>query len=77
MQAELVENPFDKNAIKIVVHLRSINHKTVIGYVQGRTFAAGLATVIDAGVNVKAELLQTGAAIVTRRAMVCLLDITI
>ena len=37
IQAELVrepENPFDKNAIKIVVHLRSINHKTVIGYVQ-------------------------------------------
>lgn len=33
MQAELVrepENPFDKNAIKIVVHLRSINRKTVI-----------------------------------------------
>ena len=36
MQAELVrdpENQFDKNAIQIVVHLRSINRKTVIGYV--------------------------------------------
>lgn len=35
MQAELVrepENPFDKNAIKIVVHLRSINRKTVKSY---------------------------------------------
>ena len=43
MQAELVrepENPFDKNAIKIVVHLRSINRKTagdsmVAGFVAG------------------------------------------
>ena len=60
MQAELVrepENPFDKNAIKIVIHLRSINRKTVIGYVP-RGLAAGLAAVIDAGIQAKVELLQ-------------------
>ena len=34
MQAELVRDPdnrFDKNAIQIVIHLRSINRKTVVG----------------------------------------------
>lgn len=72
MQAELVrepENPFDKNAIKIVVHLRSINRKTVIGYVP-RGLAAGLAAVIDAGVNARRNYCKYWAAIVTRRAMV-------
>lgn len=60
MQAELVrepENPFDKNAIKIVIHLRSINRKTVIGYVP-RGLAAGLAAVIDAGIQAKVELVS-------------------
>ena len=79
MQAELVrepENPFDKNAIKIVVHLRSINRKTVIGYVPGG-LAAGLAAVIDAGVNVKAELLQILGGYSYKESYGCLLDITI
>lgn len=60
MQAELVrdpENRFDRNAIQIVAHLRSINRKTVIGYVP-RGLATGLAAVMDAGIQVKAELLQ-------------------
>ena len=75
MQAELVrepENPFDK----IVVHLRSINRKTVIGYVP-RGLAAGLAAVIDAGVNVKAELLQILGGYSYKESYGCLLDITI
>ena len=75
MQAELVrepENPFDKNAIKIVVNLR----KTVIGYVP-RGLAAGLAAVIDAGVNVKAELLQILGGYSYKESYGCLLDITI
>ena len=74
MQAELVREP--ENAIKIVVHLRSINRKTVIGYVPGG-LAAGLAAVIDAGVNVKAELLQILGGYSYKESYGCLLDITI
>ena len=79
MQAELVrdpENRFDKNAIQIVVHLCSINRKTVIGYVP-RGLAAGLAAVMDAGVQVKAELLQILGGYSYKESYGCLLDIKI
>ena len=79
MQAELVrepENPFDKNAIKIVIHLRSINRKTVIGYVP-RGLAAGLAAVIDAGIQAKVELLQILGGSSYKENYGCLLNISI
>lgn len=79
MQAELVrepENPFDKNAIKIVIHLRSINRKTVIGYVP-RGLAAGLAAVIDAGIQAKVELLQILRGYSYKENYGCLLNISI
>lgn len=79
MQAELVrepENPFDKKAIKIVIHLRSINRKTVIGYVP-RGLAAGLAAVIDAGIQAKVELLQILGGYSYKENYGCLLNISI
>ena len=79
MQAELVrepENPFDKNAIKIVIHLRSINRKAVIGYVP-RGLAAGLAAVIDAGIQAKVELLQILGGYSYKENYGCLLNISI
>ena len=79
MQAELVrepENSFDKNAIKIVIHLRSINRKTVIGYVP-RGLAAGLAAVIDAGIQAKVELLQRLGGYSYKENYGCLLNISI
>lgn len=79
MQAELVrdpENRFDKNAIQIIIHLRSINRKTVIGYVP-RGLATGLAAVMDAGVQVKAELLQILGGYSYKESYGCLLDIKI
>lgn len=79
MQAELVrepENRFDKNAIKIVIHLRSINRKTVIGYVP-RGLAAGLAAVIDAGIQAKVELLQILGGYSYKENYGCLLNISI
>ncbi len=79
MRAELVrdpENSFDKNAIQIVIHLRSINRKTVIGYVP-RGLAAGLAAVIDAGVHVSAELLQILGGYSYKESYGCLVDIKI
>lgn len=79
MQAELVrdpENRFDRNAIQIIVHLRSINRKTVIGYVP-RGLATGLAAVMDAGIQVKAELLQILGGYSYKESYGCLLDIRI
>lgn len=79
MQAELVrdpENRFDRNAIQIVVHLRNINRKTVIGYVP-RGLATGLAAVMDAGIQVKAELLQILGGYSYKESYGCLLDIKI
>ena len=79
MQAELVrdpENRFDRNAIQIVVHVRSINRKTVIGYVP-RGLATGLAAVMDAGIQVKAELLKILGGYSYKESYGCLLDIKI
>lgn len=79
MQAEFVreyDNRFDKNAIKIVIHLRSINRKTVIGYVP-RGLAAGLAAVIDAGIQAKVELLQILGGYSYKENYGCLLNISI
>lgn len=79
MQAELVrdpENRFDKNAIQIIIHLRAINRKTVIGYVP-RGLATGLAAVMDAGIQVKAELLQILGGYSYKESYGCLLDIRI
>ena len=79
MQAELVrdpENRFDKNAIQIIIHLRAINRKTVIGYVP-RGLATGLAAVMDAGIQVKAELLQILGGYSYKESYGCLQDIRI
>ena len=79
MQAELVrdpENQFDKNAIQIVVHLRSINRKTVIGYVP-RELASSLAAVLDAGLQIRAELLQIMGGYSYKESYGCLLSIGI
>ena len=70
------DNRFDKNAIQIVIHLRSINRKTVVGYVP-RRLAAGLAAVIDAGVHIETELLQILGGYSYKENYGCLVDIKI
>lgn len=50
-------NIFDKNAIKIVIHIPMICRKTVIGYVP-KGLAKELTKVIEMGVSVKATLTQ-------------------
>lgn len=49
------ENKFDRNAIRVVVHILPISRKTVIGYVP-KGLAGELAKVIDTGVKVRAWL---------------------
>ena len=51
------ENKFDSSAIQIVVHIRSISKRTIIGYVP-RGLTKELSRVIDTGVQVKASLMQ-------------------
>lgn len=48
-------NQYDNNAIGIVVHIKPINRRTLIGYVPNG-LATELAKVLDSGVNVKATL---------------------
>lgn len=51
------QNKHDSNAIRIVVHIKSISRRTVIGYVP-EGLAKELSKVIDTGVEVKAVLMQ-------------------
>lgn len=51
------DNKYDCNAIKIIVHIKSISRRTVIGYIPKET-AKILSKVIDMGIQVKSSLLQ-------------------
>ena len=51
------DNKFDSNAIQIVVHIKPISRRTIIGYVP-RGLARELSKVIDIGVQIKAVLKQ-------------------
>ena len=51
------ENKFDCNAIQIVVHIKPIRRRTIIGYVP-RNLTRELAKVLDMGIQVKATLMQ-------------------
>ena len=50
-------NQYDRNAIQIVVHIRSLAKKTIIGYVL-KGLSRKLAKVLDRGISVKASLIQ-------------------
>lgn len=50
-------NKFDCNAIQIVVHIKPIRRRTVIGYVPAK-LARELSKVFDMGIQVKATLMQ-------------------
>lgn len=51
------DSRFDRNAIRIVVHILPISRKTVIGYVP-KGLARELSRVRDMGIQVKASLMQ-------------------
>lgn len=52
-----IQNQYNSNAIRIVVHINSISRRTIIGYVP-EGLAKELAKVIDTGIQVKAVLMQ-------------------
>lgn len=70
------ENRFNHYAIRIIVHIRSINRKTVIGYVP-RMLSKELSKVMDKGVPVKARLLQIIGGYSYKETMGLLINITI
>lgn len=70
------ENSFDKNAIKIVVHIPLIHRRTVIGYVP-KGLAKELVKVIDMGVRVKASLIQIIGGYSYKESLGALISITI
>lgn len=70
------ENIFDKNAIKIVVHIPLIHRMTVIGYIP-KGLSKELAKVFDAGVNVNATLKQIIGGYSYKESLGALINITI
>lgn len=50
-------NKFDCNAIQIVVHIKPISRRTIIGYIP-KGLARELSKVLDMGIQVKATLMQ-------------------
>lgn len=51
------ENKLDCNAIQIVVHIKPISRRTIIGYIP-KGLARELSKVLDMGIQVKATLMQ-------------------
>ena len=70
------ENRYDSNAIQIVIHIRPISCRTVIGYVP-RAFAESLAKVIDMGIHVKASLMGIIGGYSYKETLGVLIDIAI
>ncbi len=51
------KNRYDGNAIQIVVHIKPIRRRTVVGYIP-KGLANELSKVIDKGIQIKASLMQ-------------------
>lgn len=69
-------NPADSRAIKIIVHIKPIAKKTVVGYVP-KGLARELSKVIDMGIEVKASLLQIIGGYSYKETLGALINITI
>lgn len=70
------DNPFDPNAIQIVVHIPQLSRRTVIGYIP-RGLARELAAVINTGIPVKAVLLQIIGGYCYKEHLGALINVTI
>jgi len=70
------DNKYDSNAIQIVVHIKPISRKTVIGYVP-KKFAKELAKVIDIGIQVDAALKQIIGGYSYKESLGALINIAI
>lgn len=69
-------NKFDGNAIQIVVHIKPIHRKTIIGYVP-KGLTRELSKVIDMGILVKASLIGVIGGYVGKESLGALINIAI
>lgn len=70
------ESKFDGNAIQIVVHIRPISRKTVIGYVL-KGLARELSKVIDMGIQINATLIRVIGGYGWKESLGALINIAI
>ncbi len=69
-------NKFDCNAIQIVVHIKPIHRRTVIGYIPAN-WARELSKVLDMGIQVKATLLQINGGYAYKESLGALINIAV
>lgn len=69
-------NRYDCNAIQIVVHIKPIHCKTLIGYVP-KGLSRELAKVIDMGIEVKATLMQIIGGYAYKESLGALINISV
>ena len=69
-------NQYDRNAIQVVVHIKLIRKKTVIGYIP-KGLARELSKVMDIGVQLKASLMQIIGGYSYKETLGALVNITI
>ena len=69
-------NQYDRNAIQVVVHIKQITKKTVIGYIP-KELARELSKVIDIGVQLRASLIQIIGGYSYKETLGALVNITI
>ena len=70
------ENKFDGNAIQIVVHIKPISRRTIIGYIP-KGLASELYLVLDMGIQVKATLMQIIGGYGWKESLGALINITV
>ena len=70
------ENKFDGNAIQIVVHIKPISRRTIIGYIP-KGLARELSKVLDMGIQVKATLMQIIGGYGWKESLGALINITV
>ena len=70
------DNEFDNNAIQIIVHIKPISRRTVIGYLP-KELARELSKVIDIGIQVKASSIQIIGGYSYKEMLGALIDIRI
>lgn len=70
------KNKFDSNAIQIVVHIKPISRRTIIGYIP-KGLAMELSKVLDMGIQVKATLMQIIGGYAYKESLGALINIAI
>lgn len=70
------ENRFDRNAIRIIIHILPISRKTVIGYVP-KGLARELSRVLDMGIQVKASLMGIIGGYAYKESLGALINIAV